>query len=81
MPNDVPTYNLKVVTHETGLTLANLRAWERRYGLLKPQGAQGVGAGVLKVAIDQGLAGPAYLGEGASRGEDGEGEVSSVCLA
>lgn len=37
----VPTYNLKAVIHETGLTPATLRAWERRYGLLKPQRSPG----------------------------------------
>ena len=36
-----PTYNLKAVIRETGLTPATLRAWERRYGLLKPQRSPG----------------------------------------
>ena len=31
-----PTYNLKAVIRETGLSPATLRAWERRYGLVKP---------------------------------------------
>jgi len=34
-------YNLKAVIHETGLTPETLRAWERRYGLLKPQRSPG----------------------------------------
>ena len=41
MNGDHPTYNLKAVIHETGLTPATLRAWERRYGLLKPQRSPG----------------------------------------
>jgi DNA-binding transcriptional MerR regulator len=36
-----PAYNLKVVVKETGLTAATLRAWERRYGLFKPQRSPG----------------------------------------
>jgi len=40
-PNTTPTYNLKAVIHETGLSPATLRAWERRYGLLKPQRSPG----------------------------------------
>ncbi len=38
---EIPTYNLKAVIYETGLTPATLRAWERRYGLLKPQRSPG----------------------------------------
>lgn len=41
MAENVPTYNLKAVIHETGLTAATLRAWERRYDLLKPQRSAG----------------------------------------
>jgi len=41
MKENPPTYNLKAVIHETGLTPATLRAWERRYGLLKPQRSSG----------------------------------------
>ena len=41
MPDDTPIYNLKAVIHETGLSPATLRAWERRYGLLKPQRSPG----------------------------------------
>jgi MerR family transcriptional regulator, light-induced transcriptional regulator len=41
MAGNLPTYNLKAVIHETGLTPATLRAWERRYGLLKPQRSPG----------------------------------------
>jgi methanogenic corrinoid protein MtbC1 len=36
-----PTYNLKVVIHETGLKADTLRAWERRYGLPNPQRTAG----------------------------------------
>jgi methanogenic corrinoid protein MtbC1 len=36
-----PTYNLKVVIHETGLKADTLRAWERRYGLPEPQRTAG----------------------------------------
>lgn len=41
MSNNHPTYNLKAVIHETGLTATTLRAWERRYGLFKPQRSPG----------------------------------------
>jgi DNA-binding transcriptional MerR regulator len=41
MAGDIPIYNLKAVIHETGLTPATLRAWERRYGLLHPQRTAG----------------------------------------
>lgn len=41
MEEKAPAYNLKVVTKETGLTPATLRAWERRYGLFKPQRSPG----------------------------------------
>jgi len=34
-------YNLKVVMHETGLNAETLRAWERRYGLPKPERTPG----------------------------------------
>ena len=36
MKSDIPTYNLKAVMRETGLSAGTLRAWERRYGLLQP---------------------------------------------
>lgn len=36
-----PTYNLKVVVSETGIKPDTLRAWERRYGLPKPQRSKG----------------------------------------
>jgi DNA-binding transcriptional MerR regulator len=36
MNENTPTYNLKAVVKETGLTPATLRAWERRYHLFKP---------------------------------------------
>ena len=36
-----PTYNLKVVIKETGITADTLRAWERRYGLPKPERSAG----------------------------------------
>lgn len=41
MTHDAVTYNLKAVIHETGLTPATLRAWERRYDFLKPQRSPG----------------------------------------
>ena len=41
MIGDTPLYNLKAVIHETGLSPETLRAWERRYGLLKPQRSPG----------------------------------------
>jgi MerR family transcriptional regulator, light-induced transcriptional regulator len=36
-----PTYNLKAAIRETGLTAETLRAWERRYGLVKPKRSPG----------------------------------------
>ena len=36
-----PTYNLKAVLQETGIGADTLRAWERRYGLPKPQRTPG----------------------------------------
>ncbi len=36
MMDTLPTYNLKAVIKETGLSPATLRAWERRYGLVNP---------------------------------------------
>ena len=41
LKNNSYTYNLKAVIHETGINPATLRAWERRYGLLKPQRSPG----------------------------------------
>lgn len=41
MDEKTPVYNLKAVIKETGLTPATLRAWERRYGLFKPQRSPG----------------------------------------
>ena len=41
MKDDIPAYNVKAVIHETGLTPATLRAWERRYGLIKPHRSPG----------------------------------------
>lgn len=41
MSDTTPLYNLKAVIHETGLSPETLRAWERRYGLLKPQRSPG----------------------------------------
>jgi len=41
MKENAPAYNLKAVIRETGLTPATLRAWERRYGLFKPQRSSG----------------------------------------
>jgi DNA-binding transcriptional MerR regulator len=39
--NEVPTYNLKAVLKQTGLKADTLRAWERRYGLPKPERTPG----------------------------------------
>jgi DNA-binding transcriptional MerR regulator len=41
MADTTPIYNLKAVCKETGLSPATLRAWERRYGLIKPQRSAG----------------------------------------
>lgn len=39
--NDIPTFNMKVVAQETGLTPDTLRAWERRYGMPSPERTKG----------------------------------------
>lgn len=39
--NQTPTFNMKVVVHETGLKPDTLRAWERRYGVPNPQRTSG----------------------------------------
>ena len=39
--SQAPSYNLKAVLKETGLTADTLRAWERRYGLPIPQRTPG----------------------------------------
>ncbi len=41
MIDNTHIYNLKAVMHEVGLSAVTLRAWERRYGLLKPQRSKG----------------------------------------
>ena len=41
MADNNPIYNLKAVIKEVGLNPATLRAWERRYGLVKPQRSPG----------------------------------------
>jgi DNA-binding transcriptional MerR regulator len=42
MPSSqTPAYNLKVVLKETGIAADTLRAWERRYGLPRPQRTPG----------------------------------------
>jgi DNA-binding transcriptional MerR regulator len=41
MTSDNPVYNIKVVLRETGIKADVLRAWERRYGLPKPQRSLG----------------------------------------
>lgn len=41
MADNTPIYNLKAVIKEVGLSPATLRAWERRYGLIKPQRSPG----------------------------------------
>jgi methanogenic corrinoid protein MtbC1 len=38
---DAPIYNLKAVVMETGLKPPTIRAWERRYGMPKPQRTEG----------------------------------------
>jgi DNA-binding transcriptional MerR regulator len=39
--SQTPTYNLKVVLKETGIAADTLRAWERRYGLPRPDRSAG----------------------------------------
>ncbi len=39
--SQTPTYNLKAVLKETGITADTLRAWERRYGLPMPERTPG----------------------------------------
>ncbi len=41
MIDNTHIYNLKAVMYEVGLSAATLRAWESRYGLLKPQRSRG----------------------------------------
>ncbi len=41
MDEKAPVHNTKAVIKATGLTPATLRAWERRYGLFKPQRSPG----------------------------------------
>jgi len=41
MADNTPVYNLKAVINEIGLNPATLRAWERRYGLVKPKRSPG----------------------------------------
>lgn len=41
MVSTTPAFNLKVVLKETGIAPDTLRAWERRYGLPKPQRSAG----------------------------------------
>lgn len=41
MVSTTPAFNLKVVLKETGIAADTLRAWERRYGLPKPQRTAG----------------------------------------
>jgi DNA-binding transcriptional MerR regulator len=41
MISTTPAFNLKVVLKETGIAADTLRAWERRYGLPKPQRSAG----------------------------------------
>lgn len=40
-PKETPAFNLKAVVHETGLKPDTLRAWERRYGLPRPERTSG----------------------------------------
>ena len=39
--DDTPIYTIKTVVQETGISPATLRAWERRYGVLKPGRSDG----------------------------------------
>jgi MerR family transcriptional regulator, light-induced transcriptional regulator len=41
MADNTPLYNLKAVTNEVGINPVTLRAWERRYDLLKPKRSPG----------------------------------------
>jgi DNA-binding transcriptional MerR regulator len=41
MTDQTSGFNLKVVIHETGINAGTLRAWERRYGLPKPERTPG----------------------------------------
>ncbi len=41
MPSKTPAFNLKAVLQETNLSADTLRAWERRYGMPKPQRTAG----------------------------------------
>ncbi len=41
MVDNTPLYNLKAVTNEVGINPVTLRAWERRYDLLKPKRSPG----------------------------------------
>ena len=41
MADNTPLYNLKAVINEVGLNPVTLRAWERRYGLIKPKRSPG----------------------------------------
>ena len=41
MADNTPLYNLKAVTNEIGINPVTLRAWERRYDLLKPKRSPG----------------------------------------
>jgi DNA-binding transcriptional MerR regulator/methylmalonyl-CoA mutase cobalamin-binding subunit len=41
LDKNTPSYNLNVVVRETGIKPDTLRAWERRYGLPKPQRTEG----------------------------------------
>ncbi len=40
-PNDTPALRIGEVARRTGLSVATLRAWERRYGLLVPERTEG----------------------------------------
>jgi len=41
MLDEAPSFNLKVVVRETGLAPDTLRAWERRYGMPRPERSAG----------------------------------------
>lgn len=41
MSAETPSFNLKAVVRETGIKAETLRAWERRYGILRPARSSG----------------------------------------
>ena len=39
--SEAPKYTIKAVCNQTGVQTVTLRAWERRYNLLKPKRSEG----------------------------------------